>query len=343
MKIQVIISLGIAMLIGVWFYYRDKKYPLAKGYYILNKFSIPSQLLSLSNIKSINKLLSKCNFTKMPDNIIREIRYINTEDVKKIQLSIYKPKDMENNIPCLIYFHGGGFFLKDEGYIHKIVCEYASRAKCMVAFVHYRTSDEYPFPTPFKDCCNAIEYIWENTDQLGINKNKIALGGDSAGGALAGACALWCRDETDIKLCFQMLIYPVIDSRMETETMKKYGDCPLWNSSLTKKMWEIYLRNGIMEKKEYASPILAKDFSKLPDTYIETAEYDCLHDEGIDYAESLIKAGVSVHLEDVKKVFHGFDVFSNTEITRKMIDKRSRFLYSAFYEKYDNIELQFVE
>lgn len=235
-------------------------------------------------------------------------------------------------MPCLIYFHGGGFLFKDEGYMHKLVYEYVRKAKCIAIFVHYRTADKYPFPIPFKDCCNAIQYVWENAEQLNVNKKKIALGGDSAGGTLTGACTLWCRDETDIKLCFQMLIYPVIDSRMETETMKKYVDSPLFNSTLIKKMWEFYLRNGIKEKKEYTSPILADDFSELPPAYIETAEYDCLHDEGIDYAKSLISVGVKVHLEDVENVFHGYDAFLNTEITKRMIEKRSKALYCAFYE-----------
>lgn len=333
MKKRFVISAGIAGLIGLWFYYRDKKYPLTKGYYLMNKFSVPDKVVTLSNVKLVNKLLSKEGLPKTPDDITREIRYIKTEDKESIPLSIYKLKYMNRNIPCLIYFHGGGFFFKDEAYMHRLVCEYVKKAKCMVVFVHYRTSDEYPFPTPFKDCCNAIEYIWENAKQFNVNKKKIALGGDSAGGALTGACTLWCRDETDIKPCFQMLIYPVTDLRMQTESMKKYSDCPLWNSYLTKKMWKFYLRNGIKGKKEYISPILAKRFSKLPPAYIETAQYDCIHDEGIDYAKSLESAGVKVQLEDIKSVFHGYDVFLNTEITKKMIEKRAQALYSTFYNK----------
>lgn len=119
---------------------------------------------------------------------------------------------------------------------------------------------------------------------------------------------------------------------METETMKKYVDSPLFNSTLIKKMWEFYLTNGIKGKKGYTSPILAENLSKLPPAYIETAEYDCFHDEGIDYGKSLISVGVKVHLEDVKNVFHGYDAFLNTEITKRMVEKRSKALYSAFYE-----------
>lgn len=333
MKRKAIIVAGIAGALGMWFHYRDKKYPLAKGYYLLNKFSIPGNVLTLSNIKLANKILSKGWLPKTPNDINRAIHYIKTEGKEKIPLSIYKPKDMNENIPCLIYFHGGGFLLKDARYIHRHVCEYARKAKCMVVFVHYRTSDEYPFPIPFDDCCNAIQYVWKHAKQLGVNNKKIALGGDSAGGALTGACTLWCRDETDIQICYQMLIYPVTDSRMETETMKRYVDSPLWNASLSKKMWDLYLRNGVTKKKEYASPMLAEDFSRLPPAYIETSQFDSLHDEGVAYAKSLMGAGVKVQLEDVKGVFHGYDVFLNTDITKKMIEKRSQALHAAFYEK----------
>ena len=71
---------------------------------------------------------------------------------------------MNEKQPCLVYFHGGGFFLKDEAYIHKIVMKYALFAKCTVVFVHYRTCDGYLFPTPFYDCCDAMEYVWENAE-----------------------------------------------------------------------------------------------------------------------------------------------------------------------------------
>ena len=71
--------------------------------------------------------------------------------------------------------------------------QYALQAKCMVVFIHYRTSDEYPFPIPFYDCCDSLKYIWENAKELNIDQNKIAIGGDSAGGALAATCSHWCK------------------------------------------------------------------------------------------------------------------------------------------------------
>lgn len=330
MKLKNIALIGMIGLGGVWCHYRNKKYPLAKGYGILNKIIIPGGVLNVPVAKFANRILSKEKLLKSSNGVIRNRIEINTRDGKQIELSIYKPNDIECNNPCLIYFHGGGFFLKDESYIHNIVCEYAKNVKCCVVFVHYRTADEYPYPVPFQDCCDAIRYVWENSENLGIDKNRIALGGDSAGGALTGACTLWCRDETNIRICFQMLIYPVTDLRMKTETAKKYVDAPLWNSTLSKKMWEIYLRNGIPDIKEYASPALAKNFFDLPPAYIEVSEFDSLRDEGVAYATALKEAGVNVQCDEIKGACHGFDVFLNNELTIKAIQKRSKVLIDAF-------------
>lgn len=319
-------TLGIG---SVWCAYRNKKYPLAKGYGMMNKVIIGGAALNKNTAKLANKIITRIGLPDPPRGITRECINMDTRDDHQIPLSVYRSDDAEKNSRCLIYFHGGGFCLKDEAYIHKLICEYVSRVKCTIVFVHYRTADKYPFPIPFYDCCDAIQYMWENADSMGIEKKKFALGGDSAGGALTASCALWCR-EKEIPICFQMLVYPVTDRRMGTETSRKYKDAPMWNSSLSKKMWEIYLRNGIPEKEEYASPALAKDFSRLPPAFIEVCEFDSLRDEGIEYADALKNAGVSVEVSEIKGGFHGFDVFRHKALAKGAVEKRCRVLASAF-------------
>ena len=147
------------------------------------------------------------------------------------------------------------------------------------------------------------------------------------------ACAIRSRECGKTDICFQMLVYPVMDARMRTESMKKYTDSPIWNARLTKRMWEIYLRNGDMGKRCYASPLEAGDFRKLPPAYVEVEQYDCLHDEGVEYFRELRKAGVPARLREVKGTFHGFDVFRNTRATEKMLKIRSRALYEAFWKQ----------
>lgn len=132
------------------------------------------------------------------------------------------------------------------------------------------------------------------------------------------------------KLCFQLLVYPVTDSRMETVSMQKYTDSPMWNARLNRKMWALYLRDGDHGMSQYAAPMQAEDFSNLPPAYVEVEEFDCLHDEGITYARALEAAGGAVQLEDVMGTFHGFDFFEGKRISKDMVKKRANALRRAF-------------
>ncbi len=279
-----------------------------------------------------NRMLTLMKPPALPQGIKRMTKWINAEKRGRIKMTMYRPESLDEPLPCLVYFHGGGFCLEDAPYIHEHMIQYAVKAKCQVVFVHYRTSDRYPFPMPFTDCWAGLEYVQKNCEKLHINPEKIAVGGDSAGGALAAACALRNRDEAREKLCFQMLIYPVIDARMETASMKMYKDSPVWNARLSEKCGEIYLRNGTFGWRSYASPAQAQNFQHLPPAYIEVEQYDCLHDEGVDYWRALKKADVFAQLRDVKGTFHGFDVFTDKELTKKAVDARCRALYRAFWK-----------
>ncbi len=271
--------------------------------------------------------------TKLPPpplGIERRGTQIPSEDGTLIRLTTYRPEALDWAAPCLVYFHGGGFCLGDAGYIHRYASQYAEGAQCMVVFVHYRTSDIAPFPTPFQDCYAALRWVWDNAPSLRVDRSRIAVGGDSAGGALAAACALRARNEAGPRLCFQLLVYPATDCRMNTASMKKYTDSPLWNSGLNRKMWKLYLRNGDCGMLEYASPMLAADFSNLPPAYVEVEEFDCLHDEGAAYARALQESGTDVQFENVSGTFHGFDLFAGREISKAMLRKRIQALRRAF-------------
>ena len=324
--------LAVLSLAGLgWGLYRKRKYPLAKGYHLLNLFVVPGFLVRKKVAESGNRQLQKMGLPPVAPGLKRQSIHVSLENGMSVPVTVYEPAAVEKELPCLVYFHGGGFCFADAGYIHKTVMDYSLQSGCKVVFVHYRTSDQAAFPAPFEDCCAALRYVWDHSRQLGIDRNRIAVGGDSAGGALAAACTLWARDETDIRLCFQMLIYPVTDARMPTASMKKYTDSPLWNSRLNRNMWRLYLRNGCGKNPAYASPMEARDFSGFPDAYIEVEEFDCLHDEGIAYGKALARGGAKVQIEQEKGTFHGFDVFRNTSETKRMIRKRSCVLRRAFY------------
>ena len=185
-------------------------------------------------------------------------------------------------------------------------------------------------PAAFADACAALRYAWDNAAALGIDRMRLAVGGDSAGGALAAGCAQWARDCAGIGLCFQLLLYPVTDCRMQTDSMRRGRDTPLWNARLNRRMWRLYLRGGAGDHPSWAAPILAERFDGLPPAYVEVEQFDCLHDEGIAYAAALQAAGVSVQVEDVRGTFHGFEVFRKADLMKKQIEARSRALRTAF-------------
>ncbi len=176
----------------------------------------------------------------------------------------------------------------------------------------------------------ALRWVWDNASELRVDRKRIAVGGDSAGGTLAAACALRARNEAGPRLCFQLLVYPAADCRMETASMRKFTDSPLWNARLNRKIWELYLRDGDKGMPEYTAPMLAADFSNLPPAYVEVEEFDCLHDEGAAYAQALRAAGVDVELEDVPGTFHGYDFFIGKEISQTIVQKRIHALRRAF-------------
>lgn len=330
MKKKYIAALAAGAGIGAWCIHRDKKYPVRRELRFANKLSVPGWAINLGTAWFSNRLLDRMPLPTPFQGVESWGTQIFSKDGVPVRLTLYRPKGLDWATPCLVYFHGGGFCVRDAGYIHHYAAQYAQGARCLVVFVHYRTADIAPFPTPFEDCYDALRWVWDQAPRLRLDRAKIAVGGDSAGGALAAACALRARDEGGPRLCFQLLVYPVTDCRMETDSMRKYTDSPMWNAELNRKMWELYLREGDHRVPQYAAPLLARDFFNLPPAYVEVEEFDCLRDEGIAYAKALEAAGVEVQVEDVRGTFHGFDFFTGKEVSKTMLQKRTQALRRVF-------------
>jgi len=259
---------------------------------------------------------------------------IKSYDGAEISVVVIDPYGLEEVSPCLVYYHGGGFFFEGAGYHYKLAKQYALECECRVIFVQYRLAPKNPHPTPAEDCYAALRWTFENAERLKIDQEKIAVGGDSAGGALAAAVCQMARDRgTDIPL-FQLLVYPVTDRRMNYDSCRKYTDTPMWNAKLSVKMWQGYVQDENAPDIAYASPMEAQSFENLPSAYVETAEFDCLHDEGIAYAEALRKADVSVELNETRGTMHGFDIVQKAETTKAALAARIAFMKKVF--KSDN-------
>ena len=141
---------------------------------------------------------------------------------------------------------------------------------------------------------------------------------------------LMARDRKAVRPMFQLLIYPVTDRRMNTESARRYRDVPVWNAALSEKMWAYYLPSLPAEHIEYASPMEAPSFAGLPEAYVEVAEFDSLRDEGLNYASALEKAGVKVTRHETKGTPHGFEFISGAPLTLSTVRHRAEILRAAF-------------
>ena len=256
-------------------------------------------------------------------------RHIPVSDTEEIEILCIAPRGIPTDA-ALVYYHGGGFFFGAAPHHYRLAKEYALRTPCCVLFVQYRLSPKHPFPQPAEDAYTALRWVVENALRLGISEDKIAVGGDSAGGALAAAAAQMARDRMGFTPCFQLLVHPVTDRRMQSKSMQLYDDTPMWNSALNRLMWMGYLPDPTRGNIAYASPAEAEDLRNLPPAYVETAQYDCLRDEGIAYAKALYAAGVPVALCNTKGTMHGFDIAENAHITRVAVARRVKYMREHF-------------
>lgn len=270
-------------------------------------------------------------FTLRSDREVRVERlHIPGHDGGTVPTLLVAPRELASPAPCLVYAHGGGFTLKASPHHYRMVRAYALRAGCLVLFPDYRLAPRFPFPAAAEDVFAVYRWAEHNAGKLGIDPGRLALGGDSAGGNLAAACALMARDRGAVLPCLQMLIYPVLDRRMETGSMAAFPDTPMWNSRKNREMWRMYLPALPEENLAYASPPEAPSLAGLPPAYIETARFDCLRDEGAAYARALEAQGVAVTLNETEGTVHGFDFIQSSGIVKQCMARRVEALRRAF-------------
>lgn len=296
----------------------------------MEKYEIDEELSSLSKRMPIVIKPLLPALQKLMDNLqCEEDEYVSVAEGmisgyqgEKIRLHVIKPRDNEEILPCMLYFHGGGFALKASPHHYNFAKKCAMEVPCKVLFVDYRLVPEHRFPVAPEDCYAAYKWAVTYAEQLKIDTNKMIVAGDSAGGNLATVTAMMARDRGLSMPCMQMMIYPVTDRRMLTESMELFDDTPMWNAKANKTMWECYLGDTEHEHIEYASPMEAESLQGMPKTYMEVAELDCLRDEGSAYAARLEEAGILVEFYEVKGAVHGYDNAEESSIVEEYYQKR---------------------
>ena len=265
--------------------------------------------------------------------------YVPFSDNEKMQIPIriYRRRSAAGTQPVLLYLHGGGFFCGDL-FSEELQCvHYALDAQCAVVCVAYRLAPEEPFPAALTDCYRALEFLWNESRDLNLDRDFIAVGGSSAGANLAAAVALLARDRMGPKICFQMLLIPALDDRLETPSARQFTDVPDFARPEAEVMWRWYLGENVHDVSPYAAPARAKDLSDLPASYILCAGLDPLRDEGLNYAHRLTEAGVAVELHLVPSIPHGFASIPSAMISERLLNEQVDVLRSAFRSKWSNL------
>jgi acetyl esterase len=248
----------------------------------------------------------------------------------RLPVRIYRKKDTPATSPVLLYLHGGGFFCGDLSSEGPQCSHYALNARCAVIAVAYRLAPEEPFPAALNDCYRALEFLWSQSKELNLDRDRIAIGGSSAGANLAAAVTLLARDRNGPKICFQMLLVPALDDRLETLSARQFTDIPDFARPEAEVMWRWYLGHNVADVSPYAAPARANDLSGLPAAYVLCAGLDPLRDEGLKYAHRLTEAGVAVELHLIPSIPHGFASIPSAAISQRLLAEQVEVLRSAF-------------
>jgi acetyl esterase len=209
-------------------------------------------------------------------------------------------------LPGLVFFHGGGFVIGSLDTHDPLCRQLANESGARVISVDYRLAPENKFPAAIEDGFAALKYIEANAMDLEIDPNRIAVGGDSAGGNLAAVCALMARDAGSPRLVHQMLLYPMTDCDIETASRAEFAAGHFLTREVMDWFGAHYVSSADDQKDYRASPLRAPAHHGLPPALIVTAGHDPLRDEGRLYAEKLEAAGVPVIHRDYPGQIHMF-------------------------------------
>lgn len=270
---------------------------------IFNSGAINSESIE-ENRDKLNRESTKLSKQAIPFNNIKDTTI--EVDSQKISVRIYTP-DEGSDFPIIIYSHGGSWIAGNLD-THDNVCrKLSSNTNSIVISVDYRLAPENPFPAAVNDVYNTLEWTSKNAESINGNEKLIAVVGDSAGGNLSAVESLISRDKGGTNIACEVLVYPSTNIyELNTESWSDFANDFNISTEEMERYISFYVPKEEDRKSSYASPLLAKDFSNLPDTLVITAEIDPLRDEGEAYGKKLQDAGNKVQITRINNVTHGF-------------------------------------
>ncbi|WP_455361826.1 alpha/beta hydrolase [Streptomyces sp. SYSU K21746] len=229
-----------------------------------------------------------------------------------VPVRIYRPHRAQG---AVVWLRGGGLIMGDLDTEHPWATRIADSSGAVVISVDYRRAPEHRFPAALDDAYAVLTWTAEHAADLGIDPDRIAVAGHSAGGAIAAAVALRARDQQGPPIRLQLLNEPGLDDRQETWSQRHFTDTPWLDRDKITASWRHYL--GSRPATPYAAPARAADLSGLPPAYIATAEFDPNRDEDIAYALRLLQAGVPVELHQYPGTFHGSQAILSAAVSQR--------------------------
>lgn len=213
---------------------------------------------------------------------------------------------VDSAAPALLYLHGGGFVLGTLNGADEACRAIAAGSGWTVVSLEYRLAPENPYPAALEDCIDAYAWLIRSARELGIDPDRIAVGGDSAGGNLAAALCLHRREQGSRQPVAQILAYPAVDDTFTRPSWSDFADAPMLGAADARWFWEQYVGAGHPGGDHLAAPMRAESLRDLPPALVITAEVDPIRDDAEAYAHRLRTDGVPVSSTRYTGVFHGF-------------------------------------
>ena len=250
-----------------------------------------------------------------------------------VRVRHYRPISQPGVLPCLYWIHGGGHVLGQMDQDDPVMDHIVDTVGCAAVSVEWRRAPENPFPAPLDDCYAGLAWTHKHAAELNVDPQRIAVGGASSGGGSAAGLVLLARDRGEFPVCFQLLIYPMLDDRNATPASMALTDARVWNRTSNLIGWRAYVGDaaGTDRVSPYAAPARAANLAGLPPAYLAVGDLDLFIDEDIEYAQRLQQAGVPTELHVYPGGSHAFESYApDSALARRFVRDRDEALRRAF-------------
>ncbi|GHI85128.1 alpha/beta hydrolase [Streptomyces xanthophaeus] len=261
---------------------------------------------------------------------VDELRVPGAQGGPDVTLVSARPAGLAGPLPLLYYMHGGGMIMGNAwSVLPELLCSWALPLELAVVSVEYRLAPRTRYPGPLEDCYAGLVWAAEHAGALGIDADRIVIGGKSAGGGLAAALALLTRDRGGPAPVGQLLLCPMLDDRSHTFSSHQMAGVDTWDRTSNATAWQALLGDlyGAADLPAYAAPARATDLSGLPPAYVDVGSAETFRDEDVAYADAIWRAGGQAELHVWPGAFHGFDSLApDAALSRDARDARTRWL-----------------